>query len=151
MSKSSTESWTHTQTSLQRVSRQLQLCFGANSLLPQPRAKLGLHQHEISTQTFHLLLFLAKMPLQISPCSGHLRHGSFHSLSLSLSQSLCLYTEINFHHFQLLSTSISTAPEQSTFPEKCQCMQISHTEHRECWEMIPRIEVITRQHTFSFY
>lgn len=81
----------HTQTSLQRVSRQLQLCFGANSLLPQPRAKLGLHQHEISTQTFHLLLFLAKMPLQISPRSGHLRHGSFHSLSLSLR--VCVSTQ----------------------------------------------------------
>lgn len=144
-----------------RVSRQVQLCFEANSLLPQlrvnPEPNTGAAPTRDLSQTFHLLLSVAKNPLQISPGSRHLRHGSFHSpspspsLSRSLSQSFCLYIEINFHHFQLLSTSISTAPEQSTFPEKCQCMQISHTEHRECWGMIPRIEVITRQHTFSFY
>lgn len=78
---------THTQ----RVLRQLQLCFGASSLLPQlrvnPEPNTGAAPTWDLSQTFHLLLFVAKNPLHIPPRSRYLQHGSFHSLSFSLSLS----------------------------------------------------------------
>lgn len=149
MSKSSTESWTHTDLPAKSLKTTPALLWGQFSS-PSTQSQTGAAPTRDLNPDLSPAAFLSQnAPTNLS--SFWTPSARLVPLSLSLSQSLCLYTEINFHHFQLLSTSISTAPEQSTFPEKCQCMQISHTEHRECWEMIPRIEVITRQHTFSFY
>lgn len=86
-----------------RVSRQLQLCFGASSLLPQlrvnPEPDTGAAPARDLSQTLPLLLSVAKMPLQI--CKSLLVPDTFSTARSTLSVSLSLSEFVSLHKNKL--------------------------------------------------
>lgn len=87
--QSSRESWTHTDLPAETTPALLWGQFSPPSAQSQNTGAAP--TPDLSPAAFFLFYFVAKISLKISPRSGHLQHGSFHSLS-SLSLWVCVST-----------------------------------------------------------